>query len=93
LVYRGTTKTLYTEGEGLTALDGPQDERESLQYGYAVHVEEDFYTVDEAAKILKLTPGRIRQMLLASDSWQTDLQPFVRRARLPSKGLREASEG
>ncbi len=24
---------------------------------------EDFYTVDEAAKILKLTPGRIRQML------------------------------
>ena len=26
-------------------------------------MEEDFYTVDEAAKILKLTPGRIRQML------------------------------
>jgi hypothetical protein len=26
-------------------------------------VEEDFYSVDEAAKILKLTPGRIRQML------------------------------
>jgi hypothetical protein len=26
-------------------------------------VEEEFYSVDEAAKILKLTPGRIRQML------------------------------
>jgi hypothetical protein len=26
-------------------------------------VEEDFYSVDEAARILKLTPGRIRQML------------------------------
>jgi len=26
-------------------------------------VEEDFYTVDEAARILRLTPGRIRQML------------------------------
>jgi len=31
-------------------------------------VEEYFYTVDEAAKDLKLTPGRIRQMLRASDS-------------------------
>jgi transcriptional regulator with XRE-family HTH domain len=29
---------------------------------------EDFYSVDEAAKILKLTPGRIRQMLLANVS-------------------------
>ncbi len=28
---------------------------------------EDFYTVDEAAKILKLTPGRIRQMLRAGE--------------------------
>jgi hypothetical protein len=28
-------------------------------------VEEDFYTVDEASRILKLTPGRIRQMLRA----------------------------
>jgi hypothetical protein len=31
-------------------------------------VEEDFYRVDEAARILKLTPGRIRQMLRAGDS-------------------------
>jgi Helix-turn-helix domain len=30
-------------------------------------VEEDFYTVDEAARILKLTPGRIRQMLRAGE--------------------------
>jgi excisionase family DNA binding protein len=30
-------------------------------------VEEDFYSVDEAAKILKLTPGRIRQMLRAGE--------------------------
>jgi len=28
---------------------------------------EDFYTVDEAARILKLTPGRVRQMLRASE--------------------------
>jgi excisionase family DNA binding protein len=30
-------------------------------------VEEEFYSVDEAAKILKLTPGRIRQMLRAGE--------------------------
>jgi hypothetical protein len=30
-------------------------------------VEEDFYSVDEAARILKLTPGRIRQMLRADE--------------------------
>jgi hypothetical protein len=30
-------------------------------------VEEDFYSVDEAARILRLTPGRIRQMLRAGD--------------------------
>jgi hypothetical protein len=30
-------------------------------------VEEDFYTVDEAARILRLTPGRIRQMLRAGE--------------------------
>jgi excisionase family DNA binding protein len=30
-------------------------------------VEEDFYSVDEAARILKLTPGRIRQMLRAGE--------------------------
>ena len=30
-------------------------------------MEEDFYSVDEAARILKLTPGRIRQMLRAGE--------------------------
>jgi len=30
-------------------------------------VEEDFYTVDEADRILRLTPGRIRQMLRAGE--------------------------
>jgi hypothetical protein len=30
-------------------------------------VEEDFYSVDEAARILKRTPGRIRQMLRGGD--------------------------
>lgn len=30
-------------------------------------MEESFYTVDEAARILKLTPGRIRQMLRAGE--------------------------
>jgi excisionase family DNA binding protein len=30
-------------------------------------VTDDFYSVDEAAKILKLTPGRIRKMLRAGE--------------------------
>ena len=30
-------------------------------------MEEDFYSVDEAARILRLTPGRIRQMLRAGE--------------------------
>ena len=30
-------------------------------------MEEDFYTVDEAARILRLTPGRIRRMLRAGE--------------------------
>jgi excisionase family DNA binding protein len=30
-------------------------------------VDEDFYSVDEAARILRLTPGRIRQMLRAGE--------------------------
>ena len=30
-------------------------------------MEEDFYTVDEAVRILKLTPGRIRQTLRAGE--------------------------
>ncbi len=30
-------------------------------------MEEDFYSVDEAARILQLTPGRIRQMLRAGE--------------------------
>jgi hypothetical protein len=57
----------FTPPRACYKLDGPQNGRESLQYGYAVHVEEDFYSVDEAARILKLTPGRIRQMLRAGE--------------------------
>jgi hypothetical protein len=30
-------------------------------------VAEDFYSVDEVARIMKLTPGRIRQMLRAGE--------------------------
>jgi excisionase family DNA binding protein len=30
-------------------------------------VEEETYTVDEAARILRLTPGRVRQMLRAGE--------------------------
>jgi hypothetical protein len=30
-------------------------------------VAEDFYSVDDAARIMKLTPGRIRQMLRAGE--------------------------
>ena len=30
-------------------------------------MEEEYYTVDEAARILKLTPGRVRQMLRAGE--------------------------
>ena len=33
----------------------------------AAPVAEDFYSVDEAARIMKLTPGRIRQMLRAGE--------------------------
>ena len=43
------------------------DEREVPLQGYAAHVEEETYTVDEAARILRPTPGRIRQMLLAGE--------------------------
>ncbi len=30
-------------------------------------ISSDFYTVEEAARVLQLTPGRIRQMLRAGD--------------------------
>lgn len=42
-------------------------------------MEEDFYSVDEAARILKLTPGRIRQMLHAGE---LEGVPLLRRGRL-----------
>jgi hypothetical protein len=41
-------------------------------------VEEDFYSVDEAARILKLTPGRIRQMLRAGTRYGEDGMHIVR---------------
>jgi excisionase family DNA binding protein len=35
--------------------------------GEGIPKAEDFYTVEEAAKVLQLTPGRIRQMLRAGE--------------------------
>jgi hypothetical protein len=73
LIYRVLVVPLYSEGEGFTGLESLQYGREGLQYGYAACVDreqseaEDFYTVDEAARILRLTPGRIRQMLRAGE--------------------------
>ena len=52
----------------------------------------DFYTVDEAAKVLKLTPGRIRQMLRSgdlegardeADRWRIPAHAVHDRPRLP----------
>jgi Helix-turn-helix domain len=67
---------------------------------------EDFYSVDDAARILKLTPGRIRQMLRAGElegippkesggrgpgrGWKIPMHGVHDRAR-PSTG--EAQEG
>ena len=53
--------------------------------------DEVFYPVDEATKILKPTPGRIRQMLREGSPEGFSL--FSRATRMASKGLREASEG
>jgi len=50
-------------------------------------VEEDFYSVDEAARIMKLTPGRIRQMLRASE---VDRGVAVVRTEVKVKGVPEA---
>jgi excisionase family DNA binding protein len=51
-------------------------------------VEEDFYSVDEAARILKLTPGRIRQMLRAGE-----LEGIAkRRLLLPGRRRKACSE-
>jgi excisionase family DNA binding protein len=38
---------------------------------------EDFYSVDEAARILRLTPGRIRQMLRAGELEGIRMNPAV----------------
>jgi hypothetical protein len=52
-----------------------------------------FYTVEQAADTLDLTPGRIRQMLRAGEPLSvTDPQNTLRAARLPSVGLRGGSE-
>jgi hypothetical protein len=50
-------------------------------------VEEDFYSVDDAARIMKLTPGRIRQMLRASE---VDRGVAVVRTEVKVKGVPEA---
>ena len=49
-------------------------------------VAEDFYSLDEAARIMKLTPGRIRQMLRASG---VDRGVTVVRAEVKVKGVPE----
>jgi hypothetical protein len=51
-----------------------------------------FYTVEQAADTLDLTPGRIRQMLRLANLSVTDPQNSFRAARLPSEGLRGGSE-
>jgi hypothetical protein len=51
-----------------------------------------FYSVEQGADSLDLTPGRIRQMLRAGDLSVTDPQDSFRAARLPSEGLRAGSE-
>jgi hypothetical protein len=48
--------------------------------------DEVFYPVDEATKILKLTPGRIRQMLREGSPEGFSL--FSRATSMASKGLR-----
>ena len=44
-----------------------RSERGAPLRGQDARVAEDIYSVDEAARILKLTPGRIRQMLRAGE--------------------------
>jgi hypothetical protein len=65
----------------------PSNEREASLQGKDAHVEEDFYSVDEAARIMKLTPGRIRQMLRASE---VDRGVAVVRTEVKVKGVPEA---
>jgi hypothetical protein len=43
-----------------------------------VETEGDFYTVDEAAKVLERTPGRIRQMLRdGTRAWVKDQNVLI----------------
>jgi hypothetical protein len=53
----------------LTALDGPHSERSPTPEEYATPMqgERRYYTVEEAAKALTLTPTRIREMLAAGE--------------------------
>ena len=54
--------------------------------GYAAPVQgEDFYTADEAARILRLTTSNIRQMLRAGE-----LEGIAKRRLLPPGRRREA---
>jgi hypothetical protein len=57
--------------------------------GYAAPMQgEDFYTADEAARILRLTPGRIRQMLRTGE-----LEGIAKRRLLPpGRGRQACSE-
>jgi hypothetical protein len=55
--------------------------------GYAAPMQgEDFYTADEAARILRLTPGRIRQMLRTGE-----LEGIAKRRLLPPGRGRQAT--
>jgi hypothetical protein len=45
----------------------PRRGAEASSRGYASRVEDETYTIDEAARILRLTPGRIHQMLRAGE--------------------------
>jgi hypothetical protein len=62
-----------------------EDGREGLREGYAAHVEEDFYSVDEAARILKLTPGegKLACNRLVSDWFSCIFSAGVARAGAP----------
>jgi excisionase family DNA binding protein len=52
--------------------------------------EGDYYTVDEVAKVLKLTPGRVRQMLRAGEL-EGD-QDETGRWRIPMRAVHERLE-
>ena len=66
--------------------NGPGTSAKASGKGYAAPVQgEDFSTADEAARILRLTRGSIRQMLRAGE-----LEGIAKRRLLPPGRQREA---